>query len=61
MAKLPYSVTGRSGATTRTGALPVRVRRLFEVPGGRTVDLERIHLSGVPMASMLRFRVRPAG
>ena len=35
--------------------------RLFEQPGGRTVGLERIHLSGVPLASMLRFRVRPAG
>jgi riboflavin biosynthesis pyrimidine reductase len=35
--------------------------RLFEHPGGRTVGLERMHLSGVPLASMLRFRVRTAG
>jgi dihydrofolate reductase len=35
--------------------------RLFEQPGGRTVGLERIHLSGVPLASLLRFRVLPAG
>jgi dihydrofolate reductase len=35
--------------------------RLFEQPGGRTVGLERIHLSGVPLASILRFRVRTAG
>ncbi|MGW4946398.1 dihydrofolate reductase family protein [Actinoplanes sp. NPDC004185] len=35
--------------------------RLFEQPGGRTVALERIHLSGVPLASLLRFRVLPAG
>ena len=35
--------------------------RLFEVPGGRTVGLERVHLSGVPLASILRFRVLPAG
>ena len=35
--------------------------RLFAEPGGRTVALERIHQSGVPLASVLRFRVRAAG
>jgi dihydrofolate reductase len=35
--------------------------RLFAEPGGRTVGLERIHLSGVPLSSILRYRVRAAG
>jgi dihydrofolate reductase len=35
--------------------------RLFEEPGGRTVGLERIHLSGVPLSSILRYRVLAAG
>ena len=35
--------------------------RLFTEPGVRTVGLERVHLSGVPLASILRFRVLPAG
>jgi hypothetical protein len=32
--------------------------RLFDHPGGRTVRLERIHLSGEPHVCLLRFRVR---